>query len=195
VRVLACTQLDAHMQVLVVPEGAPRTKPRATQYALQFARGEYVVVYDAEDAPEPDQLRRALAALRAGGERLGCLQAQLNIYNSDATWFTRQFTVEYTALFDCILPTLERLRLPVPLGGTSNHFPRAVLDAVGGWDPYNVTEDADLGIRLARAGWHVGVLNSTTWEEAPPTFRIWKGQRTRWLKGWMQPHRLVDDWK
>jgi cellulose synthase/poly-beta-1,6-N-acetylglucosamine synthase-like glycosyltransferase len=193
--VLACTQLDAHMQVLVVPEGAPRTKPRATQYALQFARGEYVVVYDAEDAPEPDQLRRALAALRAGGERLGCLQAQLNIYNSDATWFTRQFTVEYTALFDCILPTLERLRLPVPLGGTSNHFPRAVLDAVGGWDPYNVTEDADLGIRLARAGWHVGVLNSTTWEEAPPTFRIWKGQRTRWLKGWMQPHRLVDDWK
>ena len=190
---LACTQLDAHMQVLVVPEGEPRTKPRATQYALQFARGEFVVVYDAEDPPEPDQLRRALAALRAGGERLGCLQAHLNIYNSDATWFTRQFTVEYTALFDCILPTLERLRLPVPLGGTSNHFPRAVLDAVGGWDPHNVTEDADLGIRLARAGWHVGVLHSTTWEEAPPTFRIWKGQRTRWLKGWMQPHGTRDE--
>ncbi len=120
---LACARLDAHMQVLVVPEGDPRTKPRAIQYALQFARGEYVVVYDAEDAPEPDQLRRALARLSAGGERLGCLQAQLNIYNSNATWFTRQFTVEYTALFDCILPTLERLRLPVPLGGTSNHFP------------------------------------------------------------------------
>jgi cellulose synthase/poly-beta-1,6-N-acetylglucosamine synthase-like glycosyltransferase len=100
----------------------------------------------------------------------------------------RQFTVEYTALFDCILPTLERLDLPVPLGGTSNHFPRAVLDAVGGWDPFNVTEDADLGIRLARAGWHVGVLPSTTWEEAPPTFRVWLGQRTRWLKGWMQTY-------
>lgn len=180
--------LDPHMQVLVVPEGEPRTKPRATQYALQFAQGDYVVVYDAEDAPEPDQLRRALAALRAGGKRMGCLQAQLNIYNSDASWFTRQFTVEYTALFDCILPALERLRLPVPLGGTSNHFPRAVLDAVGGWDPYNVTEDADLGIRLARQGWHVGVLPSTTWEEAPPTFRVWKGQRTRWLKGWMQTY-------
>ena len=89
-------------------------------------------------------------------------------------------------MFDCILPTLERLQLPVPLGGTSNHFPRAVLDAVGGWDPYNVTEDADLGIRLAREGWHVGVLRSTTWEEAPPSFGVWKGQRTRWLKGWMQ---------
>ena len=101
---------------------------------------------------------------------------------------TRQFTVEYTALFDGILPALERLQLPVPLGGTSNHFPRAVLDAVGGWDPYNVTEDADLGIRLARAGWRVGVLSSTTWEEAPPTFRVWRGQRTRWLKGWMQTH-------
>ncbi len=100
---------------------APSRAPSSTR--LQFARGDYVVVYDAEDAPEPDQLRRALAALSAGGERLGCLQAQLNIYNSDATWFTRQFTVEYTALFDCILPALERLRLPVPLGGTSNHFP------------------------------------------------------------------------
>jgi glycosyltransferase XagB len=183
---LGRANLDAHMRVLVVPDGEPRTKPRAIQYALQWAHGDYVVVYDAEDAPEPDQLRRALAAIAAGGGRIGCLQAQLNIYNSDVTWFTRQFTVEYTALFDCILPALERLQLPVPLGGTSNHFPRAVLESVGGWDPYNVTEDADLGIRLARNGWHVGVLSSTTWEEAPPTFRIWKGQRTRWLKGWMQ---------
>lgn len=180
--------VDPHMRVLVVPDGAPRTKPRAIQYALQFAVGEFVVVYDAEDAPEPDQLRRALAVLKAGAPHIGCLQAQLNIYNSDASWFTRQFAIEYTVLFDCILPTLERLQLPVPLGGTSNHFPRAVLDAVGGWDPYNVTEDADLGIRLARRGWHVGVLSSTTWEEAPPTFGVWKGQRTRWLKGWMQTY-------
>ena len=185
---LGRANLDAHMRVLIVPDGEPRTKPRAIQYALQWAHGDYVVVYDAEDAPEPDQLRRALAAIGAGGGRIGCLQAQLNIYNSDASWFTRQFTVEYTALFDCILPALERLQLPVPLGGTSNHFPRAVLESVGGWDPYNVTEDADLGIRLARNGWHVGVLSSTTWEEAPPTFRIWKGQRTRWLKGWMQTY-------
>ncbi len=115
--------LPPHMQVLVVPDGEPRTKPRAIQYALQFAEGEYVVVYDAEDTPEPDQLRRALMALKRGGPRMGCLQAQLNIYNSHASWFTRQFTIEYTVLFDCILPALERLQLPVPLGGTSNHFP------------------------------------------------------------------------
>jgi len=185
---LRAVDLPPHMQVIVVPDGKPRTKPRACQYALQLARGECVVVYDAEDLPEPDQLKRALAALRADPERLGCLQAQLNIYNSNANWLTRQFTIEYTALFDTILPTLERLDLPVPLGGTSNHFRRAVLDAVGGWDPYNVTEDADLGIRLARNGWRVGVLASTTWEEAPPTFRVWRGQRTRWLKGWMQTY-------
>jgi cellulose synthase/poly-beta-1,6-N-acetylglucosamine synthase-like glycosyltransferase len=185
---LLAIALPRHMSVLVVPEGAPGTKPRACQYALQHARGDYVVVYDAEDCPEPDQLRRALAAFRSGNERLGCLQAQLNIYNSRQSWLTRQFTLEYTALFDAILPALERLRLPVPLGGTSNHFPRAVLDEVGGWDPYNVTEDADLGIRLARSGWQVGVLPSTTWEEAPPTFAIWVKQRTRWLKGWMQTY-------
>jgi cellulose synthase/poly-beta-1,6-N-acetylglucosamine synthase-like glycosyltransferase len=180
--------LPAHMRIVVVPDGSPRTKPRAVQYALQLARGAYVVIYDAEDAPEPDQLRRALAALVAGGEQLGCVQAQLNIYNSEAGWLTRQFTIEYTALFDCILPTLERFELPVPLGGTSNHFRRTALDAVGGWDPFNVTEDADLGIRLARMGWRVGVLRSTTWEEAPQTFRMWLGQRTRWLKGWMQTY-------
>ena len=106
--------LGRHMRVLVVPDGRPRTKPRACQYALQFARGDYVVVYDAEDVPEPSQLRRALAALRAEPDRLGCLQAQLNIYNSHSSWLTRQFTIEYTALFDAILPTLERLGLPAP---------------------------------------------------------------------------------
>jgi glycosyltransferase XagB len=194
---LAAVPLPPHTRVLVVPDGKPRTKPRAIQYALQFAHGDYVVVYDAEDLPEPDQLRRALAVLRTSRHRIGCLQARLNIYNSRASWLTRQFTIEYTALFDCILPTFERLQLPVPLGGTSNHFPRAVLEAVGGWDPHNVTEDADLGIRLARAGWHVGMLHSTTWEEAPPTFRIWLGQRTRWLKGWMQTYlvHMREPWR
>lgn len=101
---------------------------------------------------------------------------------------TRQFAIEYLVLFDCLLPTLERLRLPVPLGGTSNHFPRRLLEASGAWDPFNVTEDADLGIRLARMGLEVEVLASTTWEEAPADFRNWLGQRTRWLKGWMQTY-------
>lgn len=183
------TELPAHMSVLVVPDGEPRTKPRALNYALTFATGDYVVVYDAEDLPEPGQLRRAVAALTSA-PRLGCVQARLNIYNSDETWLTRQFTIEYTALFDCLLPTLERLRLPVPLGGTSNHFPRALLEEVGAWDPFNVTEDADLGIRLARRGWLVGVLDSTTWEEAPDTFKGWLSQRTRWLKGWMQTYMV-----
>jgi cellulose synthase/poly-beta-1,6-N-acetylglucosamine synthase-like glycosyltransferase len=175
------------MRVVVVPDGAPRTKPRALNFALGQATGDYVVVYDAEDVPDGDQLRRALARLRVSPE-LGCVQARLNVYNAGESWLTRQFAIEYTALFDCLLPALERLRLPVPLGGTSNHFPRKVLEEVGGWDPYNVTEDADLGIRLARGGWRVEVLASTTWEEAPVTLKTWLGQRKRWLKGWMQTY-------
>ncbi len=119
---------------------------------------------------------------------LGCVQAQLNIYNPRDSWFTRQFTIEYSALFDAILPALARLGLPVPLGGTSNHFPRETLIAAGGWDPFNVTEDADLGFRLARQGWRTAVLASTTWEEAPVAFGQWFRQRTRWLKGWMQTY-------
>jgi len=185
-RALVAAVGDRDMRIVVVPEGTPRTKPRALMYALGNARGEYVVVYDAEDEPAPDQLRLAYARLSAPGSRTGCVQAQLNVYNVDDSFFSRQFTIEYTALFDAILPALPALRLPVLLGGTSNHFRREVLEAAGGWDPYNVTEDADLGIRLARAGWQVEVLPSTTWEEAPACFGVWIGQRTRWLKGWMQ---------
>jgi cellulose synthase/poly-beta-1,6-N-acetylglucosamine synthase-like glycosyltransferase len=179
-------KLAPHMRIVTVPDGAPRTKPRALNYALTEATGDYVVVYDAEDLPEQGQLKQAIAAFRAGPANLGCLQARLNVYNPKAGWLATQFAIEYSALFDRLLPALERLGLPVLLGGTSNHFPRRVLDGVGGWDPFNVTEDADLGIRLARLGWHVGVLRSTTWEEAPPCWPVWLKQRTRWLKGWMQ---------
>ena len=180
--------LPAHMRLVVVPEGLPRTKPRALCYGLTFARGEYIVVYDAEDLPAPDQLRCAAGAFAAGGGDLGCLQASLAINNSRHSWLTAQFAIEYTALFDAILPALARHGLPVPLGGTSNHFPRRALHDVGGWDPFNVTEDADLGLRLARFGWRVDVLASTTWEEAPPAWRPWLAQRTRWQKGWMQTY-------
>lgn len=180
--------LESNVSTIIVPGGEPRTKPRALNYALTFSRGEFVVVYDAEDCPEPDQLLRALALLRLPGEKIGCVQARLNVYNPVENWLTRQFTIEYTALFDCLLPALQQLDLPVPLGGTSNHFPRAVLESIGGWDPYNVTEDADLGIRMARTGWEVRILASTTWEEAPASLNIWLKQRTRWLKGWMQTY-------
>ena len=115
--------LPGNFRTLVVPEQEPRTKPKALNYALQFARGDFVVVYDAEDRPQPDQLRRAGEVFRHAPPELGCLQAQLNIYNPRQSWLTRQFTIEYSALFDAILPALEQLRLPVPLGGTSNHFP------------------------------------------------------------------------
>ncbi len=185
---LQANGLPPHMQVVSVPDGHPRTKPRALCHALTFARGDYVVVYDAEDLPDPGQLRRAAAAFASSGANLGCLQASLAVDNAHASFLTAQFAIEYTALFDAILPALARHGLPVPLGGTSNHFPRAVLEAVGGWDPYNVTEDADLGLRLARFGWRVEVLASTTWEEAPATWKAWVAQRTRWQKGWMQTY-------
>lgn len=175
-----------HMRIVTVPDGQPRTKPRALNYALAEATGEFVVVYDAEDEPEADQLRKAAAVFRHARHSVGCLQAQLKIHGADTNWFTAQFAIEYAALFGFILPALERWRLPIPLGGTSNHFRRSALDHVGGWDAYNVTEDADLGIRLARFGWHVRVLNSVTWEEAPDTFGAWRKQRVRWLKGWLQ---------
>ncbi|MFM9941280.1 MAG: glycosyltransferase family 2 protein [Hyphomicrobiaceae bacterium] len=200
-RAVAAIRLPPHFRTLVVPQCEPRTKPKALNYALTYARGDFVVIYDAEDRPEPDQLRKAVAAFNLAGPRFACLQAALNIDVAAAGLLSRQFTIEYSALFDALLPALERLDLPLPLGGTSNHFRTAVLREVGAWDPFNVTEDADLGIRFARLGWTVGTLPSTTWEQAPPDFGNWWRQRTRWLKGWLLtylvhtrfPRRLAQD--
>jgi cellulose synthase/poly-beta-1,6-N-acetylglucosamine synthase-like glycosyltransferase len=182
---LSRLQLGPAFTIVLVPPGAPRTKPKALNFALASARGEFVVVYDAEDVPAPDQLRTALAAFDADPE-LVCVQAPLLIDNARSSWLAGQFAVEYAIQFLQILPALARMRLPLPLGGTSNHFKTAALREVGAWDPYNVTEDADLGFRLARHGGQIGMILSPTWEEAPAHFRPWLKQRTRWLKGHMQ---------
>lgn len=167
---------------LVLPESGPRTKPRALNYALQAASGDLIAVYDAEDAPHPEQLRAAAEAF-AADDRLAVVQAPLNWYNGGQNWLTRQFALEYAAQFHAVLPLLVRLGAPLPLGGTSNVFRRDRLEAAGGWDPFNVTEDADLGFRLARKGWRAGVIAPGTGEEAPVTVRAWTAQRSRWLKG------------
>ncbi|MEZ5817191.1 MAG: glycosyltransferase [Hyphomicrobiaceae bacterium] len=178
--------LPPNMRIVLVPPGGPKTKPKALNYALASARSDLVVVFDAEDRPEPDQLRIAARAFAEAGPDLACVQARLNVFNAGESFWSRQFALEYSALFDGLLPALDRLRLPLPLGGTSNHFRLSVLRSVGAWDPYNVTEDADLGIRLARMGFRTATIASTTWEEAPTSRRVWLGQRTRWLKGWVQ---------
>lgn len=183
-------RLPGHMAVIAVPPSKPRTKPKALNFALPLTRGQFVTIFDAEDRPEPDQLRKAVVAFRDGPkhrtEKLGCVQAALAITNASDSFFTRHFALEYMALFDAFLPALSQLNLPIPLGGTSNHFRRDALIKAGGWDPYNVTEDADLGIRLARMGYTTQMIASTTYEEAPASYRLWVRQRARWFKGWWQ---------
>jgi cellulose synthase/poly-beta-1,6-N-acetylglucosamine synthase-like glycosyltransferase len=178
--------LVSPFEVVVAPDMGPRTKPKALNAALPFARGTFTVIYDAEDRPEPDQLRQALDAFLFYDESIACVQASLTIDNTADNWLTAMFTAEYAGLFDVFLPALSQLRMPLPLGGSSNHFRTATLRAVGAWDPYNVTEDADLGVRLARFGYRSVAIGSATYEEAPGQFGLWLRQRTRWLKGWMQ---------
>ena len=179
-------QLGPPFEVHVAPAGGPRTKPKALNAALPFVRGTFVAVFDAEDRPEPDQLRLALEAFVGGDARLACVQARLTIDNTADSWLTRLFTAEYAGLFDVFLPGLSAWRLPLPLGGSSNHFRTIELRKIGAWDPHNVTEDADLGMRLVRFGYRTAVINSTTYEEAPARLGPWLKQRTRWFKGWMQ---------
>ncbi len=175
-----------HVEVVTVPAMAPRTKPKALTYALAGARGEFLTIYDAEDRPHPQQLREAYHAFRLGPPDLVCLQAPLVIGNAGDSWISAVFALEYSALFRRLLPALGFYRLPLPLGGTSNHFKTALLKHSGGWDPYNVTEDADLGMRLCRMGFRSSTLTLPTYEDAPTEFGVWLAQRTRWYKGWLQ---------
>ncbi len=192
--------LGSPFEVIVAPNAGPRTKPKALNAALPFARGALTVIYDAEDRPEPDQLRRALNMFLAEAD-LACVQARLTIDNTADSWLARFFTAEYAGQFDVFLPGLAALEMPLPLGGSSNHFRTAVLRKLGAWDPYNVTEDADLGMRLSRFSHRTTVIASTTYEEAPAHFMPWLRQRTRWFKGWMKtwlvhmrsPRRLLAD--
>ena len=181
--------LPAHVRPVMVPPGQPRTKPRALNVGLSQARGELIVVYDAEDRPEPDQLRKAAATFRGLSRRVICLQARLNAYNTRQSVLTRLFTTDYVQWYYMLLPGMVRGRRPfVPLGGTSNHFRVEALRRLGGWDPFNVTEDCDLGVRIARAGLLVEMLDSTTWEEAVPHVGAWVRQRSRWVKGYLQTY-------
>ena len=176
------------IRVVLVPPGGPRTKPKACNYGMSLAdpRGEMMTIYDAEDIPEPLQLRRAVVALRRASSDVGCVQSRLGYFNEKQNLLTRWFALEYDQWFGVVLPAVQDARCVVPLGGTSNHMPTRVWREVGGWDEFNVTEDADLGVRLARYGYRTIILDSVTLEEANSDVINWVRQRSRWYKGYLQ---------
>ena len=173
-------------RVTEIPPSHPRTKPKACNVGLHLAKGKYLVIYDAEDMPEKDQLKKAVMAFEASPEKVACVQSRLNYYNPRQNILTRWFTAEYSAWFDLQLPGLAAMGAVIPLGGTSNHFKTDILCDLMGWDAYNVTEDCDLGVRLGRAGYATRMLETTTWEEACSVVPFWIKQRTRWQKGYIQ---------
>ena len=181
---LARADLPFWMRAIIVPPGQPRTKPRAMNYGLNFARGSIVGVYDAEDAPEPDQILKVAQRFLDVPPDVVCLQGQLDYYNPHHNWLSRCFTLEYATWFRLLLPGIARLGLFVPLGGTTLFFRRSVLEEMGAWDAHNVTEDADLGLRLSRRGYRTEIIETTTYEEANAAVLPWVKQRSRWLKGY-----------
>ena len=180
--------LPFYTRVIVVPDSQPKTKPKACNYGLSYAKGKYLVIYDAEDIPDPLQLKKAYLGFRKAPTNVKCLQAKLSYYNSRQNLLTRFFTAEYALWFDITLPGLQSLNSALPLGGTSNHFETDNLKKLHGWDPFNVTEDADLGIRLFQQGYRTAIINSTTYEEATSLSKNWLRQRSRWIKGYMQTY-------
>jgi len=178
----------AIFEVIVVPFHMPKTKPKACNYGLHFSRGKYLTIYDAEDIPDTDQLKKVVALFNKLPANYICIQSALNYFNRGENFLTRMFTLEYSYWFDYMLPGLDTLDIPIPLGGTSNHFKMANLIELGAWDPFNVTEDADLGLRAYSKGYKVAIINSTTYEEANNDFLNWIRQRSRWIKGYMQTY-------
>lgn len=185
-QVAQAMQAHRRFDVIPVPPGAPRTKPKALNYGLHFARGDIVAIFDAEDRPARDQLRAAVDAFRTGHRQLAVVQAPLSIYNGRDGWLAAQFEIEYAIHFRVWLPFLARIGAPLALGGTSNYFRRDALIAAGGWDAWNVTEDADIGLRLSRLGYRAAMIAPQTEEEAPARLKPWLNQRTRWMKGYLQ---------
>ena len=178
--------LGKQFEIVLIPPGGPKTKPKACNVGLTLATGEFCVIYDAEDRPDTDQLRKAVMAFHQQPDWVVCVQAELQYWNPHTNWMTRCFAAEYAMNFSLVLRGLDRFGLAIPLGGTSNHFRTDALRELGGWDPYNVTEDADLGIRIARRGWSVRMMTSVTLEEANSHLGNWLRQRSRWIKGYYQ---------
>jgi len=181
-------KLPQHYSIIIVPNSQPKTKPKACNFGLTHAQGEYIVIYDAEDKPDPDQLRKAYLAFRNAPKNIVCMQAKLNYYNPHDNLLTRLFTAEYSLWFDVVLPGLQSIETTIPLGGTSNHFRTSELLKLKGWDPFNVTEDADLGARLFTHGYKTAIIDSTTLEEANSNVKNWFRQRSRWIKGYIQTY-------
>jgi cellulose synthase/poly-beta-1,6-N-acetylglucosamine synthase-like glycosyltransferase len=190
-----------YIQGLIVPTSMPKTKPKACNYGLIRARGEFVVIYDAEDKPEPDQLKKVIVAFEKTPANVICIQSKLNYFNRRQNLLTQWFSSEYSMWFDLFLPGLDARNAPIPLGGTSNHFKKFALVEAGAWDPHNVTEDADLGIRLFKLGYRTRIVDTTTYEEANSRVNNWVRQRSRWVKGYIQtwlvhmrhPIRLIQE--
>ena len=177
-------RLPHWIRVVRVPDGPIKTKPRALNYALNFCRGQIVGIWDAEDRPDPDQLHKVARRFHFAPADVACLQGALDYYNPRTNWLARCFTIEYAGWFRILLPGVARLGLIVPLGGTTLFFRRDLLEQVGAWDAWNVTEDADLGVRLARRGYRTEIIETTTDEEANCRALPWVKQRSRWLKGY-----------
>lgn len=180
--------LPDYFRIVVVADSKPKTKPKACNYGLLSAKGEYCVIYDAEDVPDRYQIKKAVMAFEKLGEETGCIQAKLNFYNSHQNILTKLFAADYSLWFNLVLTGLQSINAPIPLGGTSNHFKTEVLKKLGGWDSFNVTEDADLGIRLSKRGLKTAIIDSITLEEATSGVFNWFRQRTRWIKGYIQTY-------
>lgn len=196
-------RLPSHFKTVIVPDSNPKTKPKAMNYGLKTVTGEYLVIYDAEDMPESDQIKKAVVVFSKTSPQTICVQAKLNFYNVSQNFLTKIFTAEYSLWFDLILPGLQSLDAPIPLGGTSNHFRVDILRKLSGWDAFNVTEDCDLGMRLAKHGYRTAIIESTTYEEANSDVLNWYNQRSRWIKGYIQtyfvhmrnPQRFRGGWR
>lgn len=179
-------KIPNHFRILSSEATFPFTKPKVCNLGLITTDAEFVTVYDAEDAPDPDQLLKVLYKFE--DPKVSCVQCRLHYNNKKHNWLSKFFNLEYLTWFSTTIVGLSKVQgegAVIPLGGTSQHLKVKELVEIGGWDAVNVTEDCDLGLRLSRLGKTTVISDSHTNEIAVKELKHWIPQRTRWQMGFM----------
>lgn len=175
---------DRRLKLVGIPPGlGGRGKSHALNQALRHAGYDFVAVYDADNAPEPQSLRMLVAELVAD-TRLAAAVGKVRTMNRGTNFLTRCVNIEFISFQWIIQAGRWRLLRLASLPGTNYVIRRDALERVGGWDPSAIADDAELTVRLTQEGYHIKfVPYAVTWEPEPQHWGVWLRQRLRWARG------------
>lgn len=166
-----------------VPKGEPKGKSRVLNYGLSISSNKYYCVYDADNQPDPEALVKLVATAEENERSAGAV-GYVRTINESKNWLTRMISIEFQVFQLLMQSGRWQLFKTGSLTGTNMLVKRSVIEELGGYDPYAIAEDAELTLRITKAGYYLPIVpDSITWEQEPETLAVYLKQRTRWLQG------------